>query len=33
MLEWNHNSIYHNSIIRNLPDSKNKALDIGSGLG
>lgn len=33
MTECNHNTIYHNQIIGKLSDSKNNALDIGSGLG
>lgn len=33
MKEWNHNTIYHKEILKNLPKSRISALDIGSGLG
>lgn len=33
MSEWNHNSHYHNFIIKKLSESRATALDIGSGNG
>lgn len=33
MFIWNHNTIYHKSILKHLPISRSSALDIGSGLG
>lgn len=33
MPTWNHNIHYHDFILENLPQSKTKALDIGSGDG
>lgn len=33
LFEWNHNTHYHKFLLNNLPDAKNSALDVGSGLG
>lgn len=33
MIEWNHNTHYHKLLLRKLPETRDFALDIGSGFG
>lgn len=33
MFDWNHNTHYHRLLLRRLPETRDSALDIGSGLG
>ena len=33
MINWNHNTHYHRLLLKELPDARGTALDIGSGLG